>query len=67
VLVPHAAGIVTGGAGAQQRLAFDQHDVGDAAAGQVIGGARAHTPAADDDDVRGAHRELSGWRDSGSC
>ena len=51
-LVAHAAGVPPGGAGGQQLLALDEHDVGDAAASEVVGDTRTHAPAADDHRVR---------------
>ncbi len=55
-LVAHAAGVAPGGAGAELGLAFDQHDLAGAVAGQVVGGGRAHAAAADDHHIRRAHR-----------
>ena len=56
-LVAHAAGVATGRSGAEQLLALDEHDVGDAAAREVVGHACAHAAAADDDDIgRRFHR-----------
>src|SRR5436190_22639830 len=52
--MPHTAGVACRRSGREQLLALDQHDVGDAAARQVIRNARAHAAAADDDDVSGA-------------
>ena len=49
-LMPDAAGVPAGGSCPEHRLALEQHDVGDAEPGEVIGDARAHTTAADDDD-----------------
>ncbi len=50
-LMPDAAGVAAGRSGCEHLLAFEQHDVGDATAGELIGDARAHAPAADDHDI----------------
>ena len=69
-LVAHAAGVATGRSGAEQLLALDQHDVGDAAAREVVGDARAHAAAADDYDIGrrfiGGEAVVSGFRVRGS-
>src|SRR5438067_1203735 len=44
----------------EQLLALDEHDVRDAPPRQMIGDARAHTSAADDDDVGGALHVCAG-------
>ncbi len=49
-LQPRAAGRARGGA-ARERLALEQHDVGDAARGEMERGAGTHGAAADHDDV----------------
>jgi hypothetical protein len=48
-----AARVPSGRSGREHLLALEQDDVGDAAAGQMIGDARAHAAAADDHDVSG--------------
>jgi hypothetical protein len=53
-LVAHAAGVASGRPGSQQLLALDQHEIGDALARQMVGHARAHAAASDDDGVGGA-------------
>src|SRR5512147_1610517 len=53
-LMPYAARITARRSGPEHGLALDEHDVGDAETSQVIRHARAHTSAADDDDVGGA-------------
>ena len=52
-LMPDAAGVPPGRSGPEQRVALDEHDVGDAAPGEMIRHARPHAPAADDHDIRG--------------
>src|SRR5687767_2549782 len=51
----HAARVAAGRAGTEGGLALDQHHVPDATTREVVRHARAHTAAADDDDVRRLH------------
>jgi hypothetical protein len=53
--MPHASGIAGRRTGTQLRLAFDEHDVGESEARQVIRHTGAHAPAANDHDVRRAY------------
>ena len=46
------AGVAARLAGAEQGLALHEHDVGDAASGEMKGDARAHASAAYDHDIR---------------
>ena len=58
-LVAHAAGVASGGSGAELRLTLHQHDLAGAVRGQVIGRRGAHAAAADDHHVRRSHRAAS--------
>jgi hypothetical protein len=50
--MPDAAGILPGGSCCQLGLALKEHDVGDAALGEMPRDAASHAPTADDDNVR---------------
>jgi hypothetical protein len=52
-LMPDAARVAAGRSRAEQLLALDEDDVGDAAARQMIGHAGAHAAAADDHNFSG--------------